>query len=238
MKTTFGFVPKMRNEVESSSVLKSPDRGGICKPRAKPWVQGRQKNQSPEGAKYEGAAGFIPPFQGSDVFASLFPGRCPGLSYDAPLGLVFLDPHCLRFNFGIRHSRPGSRSLSFGTKPKFCHYLGVLAPNAKLRSQVILSAGPSAALFEQFCQAQRLMGLDEAAGTGDAEESDIPTPAGLRTEQSRAEPSNPLPEEPMLDPRPQATSKTQKKRRRASYLWAMLIASTNPCHCSAIAGCP
>ena len=52
----FGFVPKMRDEVESSSVLKSPDRGGICKPRAKPWVEGRQKNQSPEGAKYESAA--------------------------------------------------------------------------------------------------------------------------------------------------------------------------------------
>ncbi len=68
------------------------------------------------------------------------------------------------------------------------------------------------------------MGLDEAAGTGAAEESDIPTPAGPRTDQSRAESPNPLPAEPMLEPRPQATSKTQKKPRRASYLWAMLIA--------------
>ncbi len=102
------------------------------------------------------------------------------------------------------------------------HYLGVLAPNAKLRSQVILSAGPSAALFEQLCQAQQRMDLGEVAGAEAVEEPDIPTLAGNRIGHYRAEPPNPRHEEPFLEPQPQATSKTQKKSRRAGYLWAML----------------
>jgi hypothetical protein len=75
-------------------------------------------------------------------------------------------------------------------------YFGVLAPNATLREQVIQSAGPSPALLERLKHAAVCMGIHDQAA-----EDDSPEPPD--------EPKSPQPRE---------------KPRRASYLWAMLIA--------------
>jgi len=75
-------------------------------------------------------------------------------------------------------------------------YFGVLAPNAALREQVIQTAGPSPALLDRLKTAAACMGIHDQAA-----EDDTPEP----------------PDEPeSLQP--------NEKPRRASYLWAMLIA--------------
>jgi hypothetical protein len=73
-------------------------------------------------------------------------------------------------------------------------YFGVLAPNAALREQVIQTAGPSPALLERLKNAAACMGIHDQAA-----EDDTPEP--------HDEPESP-----------------KEKPRRASYLWAMLIA--------------
>ena len=84
-------------------------------------------------------------------------------------------------------------------------YFGVLAPNAALREQVIQSAGPSPALLERLKTAADLMGIhDEAA------ERDTPGP--------NANAGVPMPPDEPKSPQP------NEKPRRASYLWAILIA--------------
>jgi hypothetical protein len=75
-------------------------------------------------------------------------------------------------------------------------YFGVLAPNAALREQVIQSAGPSPALLERLTRAAACMGIHDQAA-----EDDTPEPPDE-------------PESPHLTGKP----------RRASSLWAMLIA--------------
>jgi hypothetical protein len=75
-------------------------------------------------------------------------------------------------------------------------YFGVLAPNAALREQVIQTAGPSPALLDRLKHAAECMGIHDQAA-----EDDTPEP----------------PDETEF-PKP------KEKPRRASYLWAMLIA--------------
>jgi hypothetical protein len=72
----------------------------------------------------------------------------------------------------------------------------VLAPNAALREQVIQTAGPSPALLERLTRAAACMGIN-----GQDPENATPEP-----------PDKPEP------------SKPKEGTRRASYVWAMLIA--------------
>ena len=81
----------------------------------------------------------------------------------------------------------------------------VLAPNAALREQVIQSAGPSPALFERLTRAASCMGIHDEGTENDAVEV-------------RAGTGVPKPPDQTESPRP------MEKPRRASYLWAMLIA--------------
>jgi hypothetical protein len=75
-------------------------------------------------------------------------------------------------------------------------YFGVLAPNAALREQVIQTAGPSPALLDRLKNAAACMGIHDQA----------------------AEDESPEPPDELESPQPRV------KPRRASYLWAMLIA--------------
>ena len=75
-------------------------------------------------------------------------------------------------------------------------YFGVLAPNAALREQVIQSAGPSPAILDRLKHAAACMGIHDQAAANDT------------------------PETPDVTESP----KPKEKPRRASYLWAMLIA--------------
>ena len=75
-------------------------------------------------------------------------------------------------------------------------YFGVLAPNAALREEVIQTASPSPALLDRLKHAAACMGINDQAA-----EDDSPEPPD--------EPESPQPKD---------------KPRRASYLWAMLIA--------------
>ena len=75
-------------------------------------------------------------------------------------------------------------------------YFGVLAPNATLRERVIQTAGPSPALLDRLKHAAECMGINDQ------------------------DPENATPEPPDK-PEP---SKPKEGTRRASYLWAMLIA--------------
>jgi hypothetical protein len=84
-------------------------------------------------------------------------------------------------------------------------YFGVLAPNAALREQVIQSAGPSPALLDRLKNAAACMGIRDQT-----EETDIPD------RNTDTEAPNP-PDEP-------ESSQPKDKPRRASYMWAMLIA--------------
>jgi hypothetical protein len=85
----------------------------------------------------------------------------------------------------------------------------VLAPNASLREKVIQSAGPSPALLDRLKNAADLMGIKEEGEEKDSVE---------------------LSASPRIDRRAQSQSadaesrKHKDKTRRASYLWAMLIA--------------
>ena len=84
-------------------------------------------------------------------------------------------------------------------------YFGVLAPNAALREQVIQSAGPSPALLDRLKHAAECMGIDDQTAEIDTLEPNT----GTVTTRPPDEPESPQPKE---------------KPRRASYLWAMLIA--------------
>jgi hypothetical protein len=46
-------------------------------------------------------------------------------------------------------------------------YFGVLAPNARLREQVVQTEGPSPALLERLCEAAECMGIEEGGGLGE-----------------------------------------------------------------------
>lgn len=94
------------------------------------------------------------------------------------------------------------------------HYMGVLAPNSSMREKVVASAGPSAALFERLCQAQQRMGL---SGNPRSES------AGPRTDHTETA-APPDPPDPATVAKQQARKDATKTGRRASYLWAMLIA--------------
>ena len=120
-----------------------------------------------------------------------------------------LDDHTVAYNLP-RHTPDGRtclfmdpiellRRLAALIPPPRTHlvrYFGVLAPNAALREQVIQTAGPSPALLDRLKTAAACMGIHDQAA-----EDDTPEP----------------PDEPeSLQP--------NEKPRRASYLWAMLIA--------------
>ena len=81
------------------------------------------------------------------------------------------------------------------------------APNAKLREQVVQTAGPSPALLERLCQAAECMGIEEGGGEAD----DAPG-VGPRVGAGDQAPSQ--------EPR----HEEKDVGRRASRLWAMLIA--------------
>ena len=83
----------------------------------------------------------------------------------------------------------------------------VLAPNAAIREQVIQTAGPSPALLERLTRAASCMGI---SGEGEDKET-AEVSAGTPTE--RSVPSGAA-----------ETRKLKAQTRRASYLWAMLIA--------------
>ncbi len=57
-----------------------------------------------------GGRDFVPPFQGSSRGIGLYPGRCPGLSHVAPLGLWRAAPSRLR-NHRLRVNRARSAAI-------------------------------------------------------------------------------------------------------------------------------
>ena len=100
-------------------------------------------------------------------------------------------------------------------------YFGVLAPSAALREQVISSAGPSAALMEQISNAAELMGLQYDSDPGASVYSGVAVDAGPRTDTDKPVAGSTSPASP---PGPKPDEEAGKTKRRASYLWAMLIA--------------
>ena len=62
-----------------------PQRGATYQPRVKPWVPGPPQVPCSEGTPHiiRRYAAFL---QNALCLFILFPGRCPGLVYDAPLG--------------------------------------------------------------------------------------------------------------------------------------------------------
>jgi len=94
-----------------------------------------------------------------------------------------------------------------GLLEKQLRYFGVLAPNAKLREQVVQTAGPSPALLERLCQAAECMGIGEGGGEADAE------PGGGQGFEAGDQ-----------APREEPGREDKDVGRRASRLWAMLIA--------------
>ncbi|MFH1464836.1 MAG: transposase, partial [Pseudomonadota bacterium] len=98
--------------------------------------------------------------------------------------------------------------------PPFRHrvrYFGVLAPNARLRTAVVASAGPSPALQAQLHEAALQMGLAADAQHGS------PAPGAQMPAAPSPEPS---------PPQDQAPPATKKPRRPclAAYCWALLLA--------------
>jgi len=86
-------------------------------------------------------------------------------------------------------------------------YFGVLAPNAPLREQVIQSAGPAQALFERLKSAASCMGISGEGNGKEAVDVSFHPPTERSAQSGGAESRN-----------------LKEKPRRASYLWAMLIA--------------
>ena len=81
----------------------------------------------------------------------------------------------------------------------------VLAPNAAIREQVIQTAGPSPALLERLTRAASCMGIHDEG----AENDTVEVSAGTGIPKPPNEPES---------------ARLKVKPRRASYLWAMLIA--------------